>query len=89
MPSGRFSLSHTNEYGEQCGGQDASLLDAVGDGEVARQKSIVFPLTLPIFIELAEDGEKYRGTAKARQDFTQSITAESIRSFDQVYEGYN
>ena len=23
--------------GEQCGGQDSSLLDAVGDGEVARQ----------------------------------------------------
>ena len=46
------------EDGEQCGGQNASLLDAVGDGEAAQQRSIVFHLTLLTFMELAEDGEK-------------------------------
>ena len=34
------------EDGEQCGGQNAFLLDAVGDGEGARQRSIVLHLTL-------------------------------------------
>ena len=43
------------EDGEQCGGQNASLLDAVGDGEVARQRPIVPHLTLLTFMELAED----------------------------------
>ena len=33
------------EDGEQCGGQDASLLDAVGDGEAVRQRPIVLHLT--------------------------------------------
>ena len=54
-------------------GQDASLLHAVGDGETARQRPIVLHLTLLAFMELAEDGEKFFGTAKARQDFPQSI----------------
>ena len=62
------------EDGEQCGGQDASLLDAAGDGEADRQRPIVLHLTLLTFMELAEDGEKFGGTAKARQDFPQSIT---------------
>ena len=70
------------EDGEQCGGQNASLLDAVGDGEAARQRPIVLHLTLLTFMELAEDGE----TAKARQDFPQSITAYSIKGLGQVYE---
>ena len=34
------------EDGEQCGGQNASLLDAVGDGKAARQSSTVLHLTL-------------------------------------------
>ena len=54
------------EDGEQCGGQDTSLLDIVGDGEAARQRPIVLHLTLVIFIELVEDGEKFGGTAKVR-----------------------
>ena len=33
------------EDGEQCGGQNASLLDAVGDGGAARQRQIVLHLT--------------------------------------------
>ena len=33
-------------------------------------------LTLLTFMELAEDGEKFGGTAKARQDFPQSVTAD-------------
>ena len=70
------------EDGEQCGGQNTSLLDAVGDGEAVRQRSIVLHLTLLTFMELAEDGE----TAKARQDFQQSITAYSIKGLGQVYE---
>ena len=33
----QFCLTNhdAKEYGEQCGGQDASLLDIVGDGEAA------------------------------------------------------
>ena len=56
------------------GGQNASLLDAVGDWESARQRPIVLHLTLLTLTRLAEDGEKFGGTAKARQDFPQSIT---------------
>ena len=37
-------------------------------------------------MQLAEDGEKFGGTAKARQDFPQSITADSIKGLGQVYE---
>ena len=74
------------EDGDLCGGQNASLLDAVGDGEAARHRPIVLHLTLLTFMELAEDGEKFGGTAKARQDFPQSITADSIKSFGQVYQ---
>ena len=48
---------------------DRSLLDAVGDGEAARQRPIVLHLTLLTLMELAEDGEKFGGTAKARQNF--------------------
>ena len=71
---------------EQCGGQSASLLDVFGDGEAARQRPIVLHLTLLSFIQLAEDGEQFEGTANARQDFPQSITADSIKSLGQVYE---
>ena len=67
-------------------GQKASLLDAVGDGEAVRQRPIVLHLTLLTFMELAEDGEKFWGTAKARQDFPQSITADGIKGLGQVYE---
>ena len=68
------------EDGEQCEGQNASLLDAVGDWEAARQRPIVLYLTLLTFMELSESGEKFGGTAKARQDFPQSITADSIKA---------
>ena len=68
------------------GGQNASLLDAVGNGEAARQRPIVFHLTLLTFMQLAENGEKFCGTAKARQDLPQSITADSIKGLGQVYE---
>ena len=51
--------------GEQCGGQNASLLDTVGDGEAARQRSIALHLILLTFMELAVYGEKVWGTAKA------------------------
>ena len=67
-------------------GQDASLLNAVGDGEAARQRPILLHLTLLTFMERAEDGEKFGGTAKAHQDLPQSITADSIKGFDQVYK---
>ena len=66
--------------GEQNRGQNASLLDAVGDGEAVRQRPIVLHLTLLTFMELAEDGEKFGGTAKAHQDFPQSIMADSIKA---------
>ena len=67
------------EDGKQCGGQNASMLDAVGDGEAARQRPMVLHLTLLTLIGWAEDGDKFWGTAKARQDFPQSITADSIK----------
>ena len=47
---------YAEENGEQCEGQNASLLDAVGDGEAARQRPIVLHLTLLTLMELAEDG---------------------------------
>ena len=65
------------EDGEKCGGQNATLLDAVGDGEAARLRPIVLHLTLLTFMELAEDGEKFGGTAEARQDLPQSITSDT------------
>ena len=74
------------EVGEQCGGQNASLLDAFGNGEAARQRPTVLHLTLLTFMQLAVDGEKFGGTAKARRDFPQSITADSIKGLGQVYE---
>ena len=74
------------EDGKQCGGQNVSLLDAVEDGEAARQRPIVLHLALQAFMQLAEDGEKFWGTTKARQDFPHSITADSIKELGQVYE---
>ena len=74
------------EDGEQRGGQNASLFDAVGDREAARKRPIVLHLTLLTFMQLAEDGEKFGGTAKARQNFPQSITADSIKGLAQLYE---
>ena len=74
------------EDGEQCGGQNASLLDALGYGEAARQRLVVLYLTLLTFMELVDDGEKFGGTAKARHDFPQFIMADSIKGLGQVYE---
>ena len=47
------------EDGEQCLGQNASLLDAVGDGEAVRQRPTVLHLTLLTFVQLAEGSEKF------------------------------
>ena len=57
------------EDGEQFGGQNASLLDAVGDGEAARQRPIVLHLTLLTFMELSEDGEKWGGGGQSAPGF--------------------
>ena len=83
-----FCLTEHNaeEDGEQRGVRNASLLDAVGYGEAARQRPNVLHLTLLTFMELAEDGEKLGGTAKAHQDFPRSITADSIKGLGQVYK---
>ena len=43
-------------------------------------------LTLLTFMELTDDGEKFGETAKARQDFPQSIMADSIKGLGQVYK---
>ena len=53
-----FTEHGAEEDGEQCGGQNTSLLDAVGDGEAALQRLIVLHLTLLTFMELVKDGEK-------------------------------
>ena len=63
------------EDGKQCGGQNTSVFDAGGNGEAARERPIVLHLALLTCMELAKNGEKVWGTAKARQDFPQSITA--------------
>ena len=62
-PTFLFCLTEhdAEEDGEQCVGQNASLLDAVGDGEAARQRPIMLHLTLLTFLKLAEDGEKLGG----------------------------
>ena len=62
MPSGMSSClteHDVEEDGEQCWGQDAPLLDAVGDGEAARQWPIVLHLALITLMELAEDAERF------------------------------
>ena len=75
------------EDGEQYWGQDASLLDAVGDGEAVRQRPIVLHLTFLTFMELMEDGETFWGTAdQVHQNFPQSITADRIKGLGQVYK---
>ena len=56
---------HAEEDGEKFGGQNASLLDAVGDGEAARQRPIVLHLALLTFMKLAENGKKFGRTANA------------------------
>ena len=61
-----FTEHDAEEDGEQCRSQDASLLDAVGEGEAARWWPIVLHLTSLTFMELAEDSENLLGTAKAR-----------------------
>ena len=48
--------------------------------------TIVLHLTLLTFMELAEDSEKFRGTADGRQDFPRSITADSFTCLGQVNE---
>ena len=58
------------EDGEQCGGQNASLLDAVGNGEAARQRPIVLHLTLLTFMQLAEDGKKIWGDSRGAPGFS-------------------
>ena len=50
-------------------GQKATLLDAVGDGETARQRPIVLHLTFLTFMELAEDGEKFGGQPRFARIF--------------------
>ena len=87
-PTFLFCLTEhdAEEDGEQYGGQNACLLGAIGDGEAVQQRLIVLHLTLLTFMQLAEDGEKFGGTAKARQDFPKSITADSIKGLGQVYE---
>ena len=61
----RLTEHDAEEDGEQFGGQNTFLLDAIGDGAAARQRPIVLHLTLLTFMELTENGEKFGGIAKA------------------------
>ena len=65
-----FTEHEAEENGELCGGQNASLLDAVGDVEAARQRPIVLHLNLLTFMELAEDGEKFWGDSQGAPGFS-------------------
>ena len=70
MPFGRSSFaSRSMMLKKMENNVGARTQDALGDGEAARQRPIVLHLTLLTFMELAEDVEKFGGTAKARQDF--------------------
>ena len=60
--------------------------DAIGDGEAAWHWPIVLHQTLLTFMALAEDDEKFWGTAKAHQDFPKSIAAGSTKGLGQAYE---
>ena len=57
------------EDGEQCEGQNASLLDVVGDEEAALQRPIVLHLTLLTFMQLVGDGEKFGGQLRCARIF--------------------
>ena len=65
-------------------GLNVSLLDAVREGEAARQRPSVLHLTLLTVIELTDDDENFLETAEARQDFPQSIATDSVKGFGQV-----
>ena len=80
MLSGRSSFASQKMMLKKTENNDESLLDTVGNGETVRQRPTVLHLTLLTFMELAEDGEHFLRTAKARQDFPQSIMANSIKS---------
>ena len=62
------------------------ILEMLGDGEAARQRPIVLHLTSLTFMELAEDGKKFGGMATVRQDFPQSIMADSIKGLTLVIQ---
>ena len=84
MPSGKSSFVSRSMIlkkigGEQGGGQDAPLLDAVDVGKLP-DIPLVLHLTLLPFLEMANDRETYWGTAKTHYDFPQSITTESIEA---------
>ena len=78
------------ENGEQCGGQNASLLDAVGDEVAARQRPIVLHLTLLTFMGLAEDGENLGGQPRHARIFhcpsRLSISKVLVRSTKTAYD---
>ena len=90
MPSGKSSFALRSmmlkKMGNNVGARTQPSLTPFEMGEAARERPIVLHLNLLTFKELAEDGERFWGTAKARQDFPQSITANSIKCLGQVYE---
>ena len=43
-------------------------------------------MTLLTFMQLAKDGEKFGGTAKAHQEFPQSIAVDNIKGLSEIYE---
>ena len=73
MLSGRFSFASRmtilKTIENNVGGQDASLLDAIADGETTRQRSTVLHLILLTFTELAEDGDTFLGDSQGVFEF--------------------
>ena len=57
-------------------------------GKLPDRDPFVLHLTLLTLMLLAEVGKKLWGTAKARKNFRQSITASSINDLGQVYESW-
>ena len=70
MPSGRSFAPRSMMLKKVENNVGASLLDAVGGGEAARQRPIVLHLTLMTFMELEEDGEKFAGDSQGEPGFS-------------------
>ena len=90
MPSGRSSFATRsmmlNKMENNVGARMHPCLTPFEMGKLPDRDPFVLHLTLLTFMLLAEVGKKLWGTAKARQDFPQSITADSIKGRGQVYK---
>ena len=74
------------EDGEQCGGQNTSLHDAIGDGEHARQRPIVLHLTLLTLWSRQRMVRNLGGQPRHARIFHSPLKPDSSKGLGQVYE---